>query len=403
MLKKSLMSDAKTHEYFLSLYPKDITATWFINTFIIDNAPYKYNDLLKINNNITKKDVVTTIGCYICNMFIFEKIRKDIPYFNGNWDKKLIGKINDTLAILLLEKKINTEQYMDILDRMQWLSMRFVKFIAPSFDYNIHQPLPAVEKRKEELFAQYSKEIAANDQMIMIKIEEELLALARSELNKLRPDGYELFESGVASFENHYKNVSVMRGNIPRSSETTEFNLVKSNLCDGVDKSEIHYFADLSVLASFSRSVNTQTGGYLVKKYMAGFQHLKLDKEGSNCGTKQALIIELTDKNYMEYHLRYIINGDGTFDILTTENKDKYVGTKVKMRTPMYCLSNDICNKCAGDLYYRMGVTNIGLLTSKIGSKLLNASLKFFHDVKTKVTKINIDTTNLKDISMKEL
>ena len=41
---------------------------------------------------------------------------------------------------------------------------------------------------------------------------------------------------------------------------------------------------------------------------------------------------------------------------------EKHVGKVVKLRTPMYCLGDKICNKCAGKQFTKF----IGLEASKI-------------------------------------
>jgi hypothetical protein len=46
---------------------------------------------------------------------------------------------------------------------------------------------------------------------------------------------------------------------------------------------------------------------------------------------------------------------------------------------------------CAGDLDYRLKITNVGLTVSDIGSEMLNAGMKGFHDSSVDLYKVNID------------
>ena len=78
--------------------------------------------------------------------------------------------------------------------------------------------------------------------------------------------------------------------------------------------------------------------------------------------------------------------------MLSPEVIKKYVGKTVQMRSPMHCLGKKLCNACAGDIFYKMNIENVGLLTSQISSDMLNASMKKFHDSNQKLTQINIDT-----------
>jgi hypothetical protein len=64
------------------------------------------------------------------------------------------------------------------------------------------------------------------------------------------------------------------------------------------------------------------------------------------------------------------------------------------MRSPLYCLGGEvICNKCAGEGFYNLGIENVGLTTSSIGSNLLNKYMKTFHDAT--VHMIEIDPNHL--------
>ena len=122
------------------------------------------------------------------------------------------------------------------------------------------------------------------------------------------------------------------------------------------------------------------------------FQTSVLDDKNSDCGSKLFISVELTEKNYDGYIYRYIKDPSSNQLIeLNYDNKSKYVGKIVQMRSPLYCKGDKICNKCAGNYYYKMGSKNIGLLTIEIGGIILNKSMKSFHDSTVHLTKINID------------
>jgi hypothetical protein len=58
----------------------------------------------------------------------------------------------------------------------------------------------------------------------------------------------------------------------------------------------------------------------------------------------------------------------------------KYIGKRVKMRSPMYCKGECLCNACAGNAFYNQGIKNVGLTAANIGSDFLNLLMKAFHD-----------------------
>lgn len=111
-----------------------------------------------------------------------------------------------------------------------------------------------------------------------------------------------------------------------------------------------------------------------------------LDIPGSDCGTKRTTTVEFSKDNMSEFVDRYIKEGNKLV-LLDRDTAPKYFGKTVQMRSPMYCKSQKICNKCAGEFYYKLKVRNIGLLANTISSMLLNASLKAFHDMSLKPVK----------------
>jgi hypothetical protein len=87
---------------------------------------------------------------------------------------------------------------------------------------------------------------------------------------------------------------------------------------------------------------------------------------------------------------RYI-RDKGKLVLLTSDNISNYYDKVVELRTPLYCTNKQYCSKCAGELYYKLGITNVGILSNRIGTSLLNASLKAFHDMSLKVVELDID------------
>jgi hypothetical protein len=112
---------------------------------------------------------------------------------------------------------------------------------------------------------------------------------------------------------------------------------------------------------------------------LAAFQTLTLDKKGSDCGSTDYFKILLTKDNKDFFLYRYIKKGSSLV-CLSPEEIDKHLDTYISLRSPLYCKSEKICNKCAGELFYMLGMENIGLTTNKLSSISLNASLKQFHD-----------------------
>ena len=50
-----------------------------------------------------------------------------------------------------------------------------------------------------------------------------------------------------------------------------------------------------------------------------------------------------------------------------------------------------ICNACAGNLFHKLGITNVGAAMPQIASKLKLIAMKAFHDSQVVMTKMDPD------------
>ena len=90
---------------------------------------------------------------------------------------------------------------------------------------------------------------------------------------------------------------------------------------------------------------------------------------------------------------RYIVDksAPGGLTLLTEKNIKNFVGKKVRMISPLFCKGDKVCNKCAGELFYKLGVKNAGLLTSTFSGSLMNKAMKKFHNASVSFDRINVD------------
>lgn len=152
--------------------------------------------------------------------------------------------------------------------------------------------------------------------------------------------------------------------------------------------------SDIELTNLYEYKYGTQVSGYMSKELLSALQAEVLGDKDSDCGTKQTISVTLTGGNYRDYLYRYIKEGQN-YVMLTMDNKSKYVGKTVHMRTPMYCIGvgkeKHLCNKCAGDFYYKLGKRNIGLSSSKIATTLTQMNLQKFHENLVKTQQIDLD------------
>lgn len=406
-MKKRVMINMALHgaiqsddiEMLLSLKPDQIDKKLFIYLFVnkkqqngVITSRYTPQCPMTIPKGKycgNKNPIKTTLGLFMFNkLFIEESFYPIIGYIDTPVTNGVLEDIEGKLSQALLEDKITTIQFIKFLDKLQFFSFTLASLLTPSLTVNSVEELPEIKKRKEQLFKENKKDLENGDVIKAVKIEKELLSIAK---DKLKGDpAMDLFESGSkASFGNNYKNVSIMTG--PRLDPMKgNYRISKNNYIEGIDKDDIDLAANALTVGAYSKGVGTQVGGYMTKKYLSAYQTMVLDKQGSDCGTIGYKELVLTKQNYKLFIYRYIVVG-GKLVLLDDEQIKKYIGRNIKLRSPLYCISNKICNKCAGELFYKLGIENIGLTTTRVSSTLMNKSLKKFHDVSLKLHEVDLN------------
>ncbi len=388
-------------KYLLSLRPDDITYD-LIAELIGDKVetvngemkvkPAKFNTydefVLDKGDYFNKEKVTTNVGLFIFNKFIIEEDFSEIVgYVNFALDSKAVKKIESKMSDALLNDELKVEQMVKYLNKFQWLSMYIHHMLAGSFTMKGLKPIPEVISMRDKLLKEHAQDIADGKVEVMAKIEKDLVNKAQ-EILKDDPST-DLYNSGArGSFGNNYKAISIMKGPVydPISGK---YKLIEANYMEGLKKTDIPQSASSVVAGAYPKAVGTATGGYQTKSLSAALQAVELDKAGSDCGSKGYIEVTMKPSQTKDFLYRYIIE-NGKFILLEPENINKYIGKKVKMRSPMYCIGKKLCRRCAGLMYEKLGITSVGMTASRAASTLMNLSMKKFHDSSIKMEPIDI-------------
>jgi hypothetical protein len=157
-----------------------------------------------------------------------------------------------------------------------------------------------------------------------------------------------------------------------------EFDFIGSSFMDGIDPKDVPAHANSILSAQFPASIATKDSGYMGKKLLALLQMTEVDEPGTDCGTKNPIPVTITNGNKNDMVYSYIVVGD-QLQLLTRENISSYVGQTVMMRSPMSCTTTKICSKCAGELFYKLGIKHAGLFATQLSHSALNLGLKAKH------------------------
>lgn len=362
------------------------------DTFDVPVGSFKFiNKKGKEVSNSVK--FTTTIGIWIFNIFFLRDFGFSFlfdGYINKNINKDLFEDINQTLVYALAEDKIDSDRYIKFLNYTQFF-MPYETILSPNHTEKIITCTKQIDKKKKELLKEYGEDIKKGNVVVAEKMEKELLDYAKELLGD--DPGLDVYMSGAGgSFGNNFKNMYVMKGAMrdPDPNAKQEYNIATSNFFDGISADEYSMIANTLANGPYSRAKKTQVGGHWEKLFGSAFQHIRLDAPGSDCGTNKGIEVVLTKKNLPMYIYNYIIKSNGELEELTSDNAEKYLGKKVKMRFSIFCKSKTgYCNKCIGNFFYRRGGENIGLATIQIPSTLKVRMLKQFHDSTIKTSEID--------------
>lgn len=392
------IKDKELINKLLNIKEEDITSTFIYDLFgefdgkakaypydFIDIPPGYYGSEKKKNKNT----FTTTVGLWVFNKWFIEKDLFDIlGYINQTVNGDLLGDINQQLSYALMEDRIDTTILKNYLMKTQ-LIMPFVTILSPNYSEKILTCTKAINKKKKELFEKYKKELDAGDIHVAEMVEKELLDFAVAYVGD--DPSLDTFLSGArGSIKNNFKNMYVMKGAVrdPDPNAKQEYNIASSNYMDGISKDEYALYCNSAAAGPYSRGKKTEDGGYLENLFTRGYQDIILDEKGTDCKTTKTITVELTKKNLRKYIYNYIVQGNQLVE-LNSQNADKYIGKKVKMRFGALCEHEKICNACAGNMYYKLGIKNVGLTLMQVPSAFKNKAMKAFHDSTVQTTEMD--------------
>ena len=333
-----------------------------------------------------KNKFVTTVGRWVFNKaFIERELFSVFKYFNDPVNKKAISKITKKISNAIMEDKLPLEALKNWIKKCNKY-MAYVTVMSPSYTIKMLTVTKQVEAKKRELVKKYRKELDAGDEHVAVKIQDELLEYSKDVLKD--DPSMDMWNSGVlGSIPNNFKNMFIMKGIIKDPDPNKGYNIVMSSYMDGVKAEDYTKLANSLAAGPYARAKKTELGGYWEKLLLTACQHLTITKD--DCGTKRTKEIILTEDNIDSNMYNFIVD-NGKLVELTSETAPKYMNKKVHMRFSALCEQKDgFCQVCAGNLFKRLGIKNIGCSIPQVPSKLKNISMKSFHDSQVQTTKID--------------
>jgi DNA-directed RNA polymerase subunit beta' len=323
------------------------------------------NDNLSIYEKEIVKGIETTKGRKIFN----DIINLD-EFINYN------VKENDLLDIMKKCYYLHSkEEYLIIVDRIKTLGFYYASHYPKTISLKrfIENKLTREEKEKNI----YKKPI--NDDLKEYQPFENYLR--ESIYLKHAPFAYKYFiESGARGSIDQAKQMYLAKGHLANSKNKIIPYPIINSLVDGLTSFE--YFLSCYGARKGIADVADKTAisGYLTRQLIYAASSVVVNDE--DCGTIEYFKIELTKENWYRFDQRYILDEDKNEEILLTyENKNNYVGKKIKVRSPIYCKSKTgVCKKCAGDIYKKLHSKYLGIIAAQtLGERSTQLILRTFH------------------------
>lgn len=402
--KVKVITDKRDLDYLFSITQKQAEKLSFImETFGTINNKRRFNtyDILDVppgiygpdEDNKNKNTFRTTVGRWVFNKcFIEKELFPLFKYINKPINKKIYSWINTEISYAIIEDRLPLQSLKNYLMRTQKYQP-YSNILAAGFTDKMLLMSKTLQPIKNKLLKQHEKELNDPDKKLYAidKIQKELLEYSKNYL-KFDPS-MDMYDSGAkGKFDNNFKNIFVMKGATKDPDPTKGFNIITSNLMDGIKKEDYANMARSMTEGPYARGVKTQVGGYWEKLFLRAFQHLKLGPKGSDCGTKRTITITL-EPDIMEMVMYNYIVENGKLIELTSQNKDKYLNKTVKMRFSSLCeyeKEGQICNACAGNFFYRCGFYNVGVAIPQVASRIKLIAMKAFHDTTVRLHEIDV-------------
>jgi len=300
----------------------------------------------------------------------------DYPIINKTIDKKeLLNILND------INQKYDPQITKEVLDSIKSIGFKYSTLFGSTM--SLDQFMLIDKNLKNEIFE-------GDLQESLSKIQ------SQETTNRLRKSfGYSyIIDSGSRGTWDQARQIILCRGFVSNFRGQILHTPVKSGLLDGLTEQEFFISTYGSRKGLLDTALNTGVSGYLSRKLI--FACVNLQKSSKDdCGTHDFLVVAVNSKKKAEMLCyRYYLNENDELTYITPENCYNLVGKTIRLRSPIYCKTYEICNKCYGDFHKILDSKFIGVIAAQIlGERGTQLVLRTFHTSLSKNTKI-LDINN---------
>jgi len=332
---------------------------------------------LDIHKKVVYKGMQTTQGRIIFNNLLPKGYIEKFGFVNKPVTKKVLNEILENVYLYF------NNHLKDTIARIQETALLYGTIFNRSLPLDDLQ-LPDDLKKK-------LKQIEKSEDMVKVtELIKEIAKEYKEYLKKIDSPLYDLFESKAS--KGKVEPMVVSKGIVRNIDGETQ--LIKSSLSDGFTPVEYFNSGNSARGGLADRVLNTSHTGYLERKliYAASGALLSNDKD---CRTQRTFDIVYSNKLKNLLIGRYFVDVNGKLNLITPSTIKLFsTGDVIKLRSPIYCKSKDICKTCYGKLSEKVNTKEIGVMAGQVlGERGTQVIMKSFHTGGTvEWKKINIFT-----------
>jgi DNA-directed RNA polymerase subunit beta' len=319
------------------------------------------NQFPKLQNIIDYKNTKVTECIKILN----ECFPEDYPLVDWKVGKKELLKIlND------IKEKYSDEMTGITLDKIKEVGFKYSTIYGPSLSLESFG-IKNSGKIRDEIY----KDGTVMDQLFRLNSKE-----TEDFLKQNFKYSY-LIESGARGSWEQAKQIVFSRGYVSDFNGMIKENPIKHSLLEGLDPDEFFNSTYGCRKGLLDVALNTGTSGYLSRKLIFTGTNLELSEDLDDCGTDNYLDVFVEDDKKSRMLLdRYYYN-NGVLEKITKENRTSLIGQTIKLRSPLFCKSEQLCHKCYGDLYQGLHSRFVGVIAAQsLGETNVQLILRVFHN-----------------------
>mgnify|MGYP001458605157 CR=1 FL=1 len=307
------------------------------------------------------------------------------PLVDEAVNKKKMNEI-----IIEIYKKYGTEEASEIVTKLQTEAFKLATISPNTFTIDLFIPPVEWQKQKDEF-------VKSCDKLSPLEFKKSAESLTKELLKYIDESGFRaenIMTSGAKGNPiSDWCTLLVAKG-YTIDIEGNLLGPISKSLNDGYGKVDYYHAGSEARKNFYMRSALTAHPGYLTRKMVNANAGLHIDPKIKDCGSKRTFDIIVTEDLADLLLQRNYISQTGTIKNITSA--DQIIDKKIKLRSPLYCKSdNGICETCYGNLYKTLNTINIGVLAGgAINAVGINAMMKMRHQSSSINTK-EVDFINM--------